>query len=163
MIDIKDLHHKAFTGEAKAAIRLKIYAERADLDGYAQIAKLFRVISYSEEIHASRSLRMLKEIKSTEENLASSFESEKKVAEIAYDGFIKSAIEAKDAASEIIFTQSRDVEDTHSKLYQKAMNHMLDDSQTDYYVCKVCGYVSDFIEPDVCPVCKAKKDQFVKF
>ncbi len=70
MSDIKELHHKAYTGEAKAAIRLKLFAEKAEKDGYKQIAKLFRVISYSEEIHAARSLRMLKEIKSTEENLA---------------------------------------------------------------------------------------------
>ncbi|MFC1669588.1 rubrerythrin family protein [Spirochaetota bacterium] len=163
MSDIKDLHHQAYTGEAKAAIKLKLFADKADQDGYKQIAKLFRVISYSEEIHAARSLRKLKQIKTTEENLAESFESEMKVANLAYSKFIKEAIDAKDTASELIFTQNRDVEEIHSKLYQKAMNHMLDESEAVYHVCKVCGYVSDFIELDVCPVCNAKKDQFITF
>ena len=162
MSDINNLHHQAYTGEAKAAIRLKIYADKAEQEGYAQIAKLFRVISFSEEIHASRSLRALREVMATEENLAASFESETKVAGIAYEGFIKAAIEAKDAVSETIFSQSRDVEESHAKLYQKAMNHMLDENETAYYVCKICGYVSDFIEPEVCPVCKAPRSQFVK-
>jgi len=162
MSNIKNLHHQAYTGEAKAAIRLKIYADKAEQEGYVQIAKLFRVISFSEEIHASRSLRALREIKSTDENLAASFESETKVAGLAYESFIKAAIEEKDAVSETIFSQSRDVEEIHAKLYQKAMNHMLDENETTYYVCKICGYIYDFIEPDICPVCNAPSDQFVK-
>jgi rubrerythrin len=39
------------------------------------MARLFRVIAFSEEIHGARALRVLKEVKSTEENLAASFES----------------------------------------------------------------------------------------
>ncbi len=46
-------------------------AERSDLP---QIARLFRVIAFSEEIHGERASRMLKEIRSTEENLKESFE-----------------------------------------------------------------------------------------
>jgi len=163
MSDINDMHHKAYTGEAKAAIRLKLYADKAEEEGLEQITKLFRVISYSEEIHAGRSLKKLKEIKNTEENLAASFESETRVADLAYSEFIKAAIDAGDKVSETIFTQNRDVEKQHAILYQKAMNHMLDDNNTIYHVCRVCGYVSDFHELDVCPVCNAPKEKFVTF
>jgi len=55
------------------------------------------------------------------------------------------------------FTQSRDVEEGHSKLYKSAMSDMVSDRVTTYYVCSVCGYVSDGVLPDECPVCGAKR------
>jgi len=160
---LKDALHQAYAGEAKALLRLKAYAEKADQDGYPQIAKLFRVISFSEEIHGKRALRLLKETKSTEENLAASFESETKVAGVAYDAFIKMANEEDNQAAAVFFSQSRDVEDVHSKLYKEAMGHMMEERETTYYVCKVCGFVSDNVLPDECPVCGAKKEQFIEF
>lgn len=163
MDKIKEAFHQSYTGEAKAALRLKLYADKADEDGYPQIAKLFRVIAFSEEIHGARSLRKLKEIKSTEENLAASFESEVQVADIAYNEFIKLANELGDEVSATILSQSRDVEDTHAKLYKEAMVNMMEERDTTYYVCKVCGYVSDGILPDKCYVCGAGKDEFVSF
>jgi rubrerythrin len=55
--------HQAYTGESKASLRLKVYAEKADQEGYPQLAKLFRVISFSEELHGKRALRLLKEVR----------------------------------------------------------------------------------------------------
>ncbi len=163
MDKIKEILNKAYEGEAKAALRLKVYAEKAEQEGYRQIARLFRVIAFSEEIHGSRALRVLKEIKSTEENLAASFESETRVAEVAYDQFVKSAEAAGDKTAVLHFSQSRDVEETHAKLYKQAMAHFMEERETTYYVCKVCGYVSDGVLPDECPVCNARKEQFVEF
>ena len=160
---IKDAMHQAYTGESKAGLRLKVFAEKADQEGYPQLAKLFRVISFSEELHGKRALRLMREIKSTEENLAESFESETRVAGVAYDNFIKYAEEVGDQAASIYFSQSRDVEETHAKLYKEAMDHVLEERLTTYYVCDVCGYVSDGILPEECPVCGAKKDRFVTF
>ena len=71
---IQDALKQAYVGEAKAALRLKVYAQKADDEGYKQIARLFRVIAFSEEIHGIRALKVLKEVKTTEENLAASFE-----------------------------------------------------------------------------------------
>lgn len=159
---IKDAFHQAYVGESKAALRLKIYAKKAENEGYPQIAKLFRVISFSEEIHGERSLRMLKEIGSTEENLQASFESETQVAGVAYSEFIKLAADAEDKAAAAIFTQSKDVEDVHGKLYKEAMSHMMEERETTYYVCTVCGYVSDGALPDQCPVCGAPGEKFTE-
>jgi rubrerythrin len=159
---IREAFYTAYVGEAKAALRLKVFADKAEEEGYPHIAKLFRAIACSEEIHGTRSLRMLKEIQCTEENLAASFESETKVAGVAYNGFIKMATEADDVPSATLFSQARDVEDTHAKLYKEAMTHMLDERETTYYVCKICGYVADGFLPDECPICNAKKDHFVE-
>jgi rubrerythrin len=160
---IKDAIHQAYAGESKASLRLKVFAEKADQEGYPQLAKLFRVISFSEELHGKRALRILREIKSTEENLAESFESETRVAGVAYDRFIKDAEEAGDIPASVYFSQSKDVEEIHAKLYKEAMDHVLEERQTTYYVCDVCGYVSDGVLPEECPVCGAKKDRFVTF
>lgn len=160
---IRNVLNLAYVGEAKAALRLRVYAQKAEAEGYKQMAKLFNVIAFSEEIHGARALRVLREIKSTEENLAASFESEKQVAEVAYDKFVKLAEEAGDKEALLQFSQSKDVEETHAKLYKQAMSHFMEERETDYYVCKVCGYVADGTMPDECPVCGAKKEQFVAF
>jgi rubrerythrin len=160
---IREALQQAYVGEAKAALRLKVYAQKADDEGYKQIARLFRVIAFSEEIHGIRALRVLREIKTTEENLAASFESEKKVAEIAYDQFVKMAEQVGDKASLLHFSQSRDVEETHANLYKQAMANLMEERDTTYYVCKVCGYVSDGSLPDECPICGARKDKFETF
>jgi rubrerythrin len=73
------------------------------------------------------------------------------------------AEQAGDKASLLHFSQSRDVEETHAKLYKQAMNHFMEERETVYHVCKVCGYVADGVLPDECPVCAAKKDQFTTF
>ncbi len=160
---IRDALNQAYGGEAKAALRLRVYAQKAEAEGYKQMAKLFNVIAFSEEIHGARALRVLREIKNTEENLAASFESEKKVAEVAYEKFVKLAEEAGDKEAVLHFSQSKDVEETHAKLYKQAMSHFMEERETNYYVCKVCGYIADGTPPDECPVCGAKKEQFVAF
>ena len=163
MDELNEALYQAYVGEAKAALRLKVFADKAEKEGYPQIAKLFRVIAFSEEIHGTRALKLLKEVKSTEENLAASFESEQKVAGVAYDEFIKLAEKAGNKAAVLHFSQSRDVEEVHAKLYKEAMTHFLEARETTYYVCKVCGYVSDGVLPEECPFCGAKKEMFDRF
>lgn len=160
---IRDSLKRAFDGEAKAVLRLTVFAEKADEEGYPQIGKLFRVIAASEAIHGTRALKLLREIGSTEENLAASFESEESVAQVAYAEFIKQAIDTGNRAAALYFTHSRDVEETHARLYKDALNAMASDQETSYYLCQVCGYVSEGSVPDTCPVCQAPKEQFFEF
>ena len=151
---------QAYAGEAKAALRLKVYAEKAEEEGYPQLAKLFRAIAWSEEIHGKRALKTLKEIKTTEENLEESFQSEQGVAAVAYSQFVREAEAEGNRAAVLHFSQSRDVEETHAKLYKEAMNHLLEERETTYHVCLICGYVADGVQPEVCPVCSAGKEMF---
>jgi rubrerythrin len=160
---IREALHEAYTAEAKAALRLKVFAKKAEEEGYPQIAKLFRVISFSEEIHGERALRVLREIGTTEENLEESFQSETNVAQVAYDRFLKMAYELEEKGAAWHFTVSRDVEETHGKLYKAALNHLMEDRQTTYYACSVCGFVSDGVLPETCPVCGAPREKFIRF
>ena len=163
MAGVRDALREAFVGEAKAALRLKVYAERAAEEGYPQIAKLFRVIARSEEIHGERALRLLGDLRTAEENLAASFASEQGVAKVAYAAFIRLAEAEGNRAAALHFSQSRDVEGSHAALYKEAMNHLLTERETSYHVCTVCGYVADGLPPANCPVCGAAADQFSHF
>jgi rubrerythrin len=160
---LKEAFHKSYEAEAKAALRLKIFAKKAEQEALPQIVKLFRVIAFSEEIHGERSFLMLKEIKDTDTNLKDSFFSETRVAGVTYDQFVELAEEIGDTTASTIFSNSRDVEEGHAKLYKNAINHLIGERETTYYVCQVCGYVSDGVCPDLCPICSAPRDQFVEF
>src|SRR3989304_5907715 len=160
---LKEDFHKIFEGEAKAALRLKLFAKKAYQEDLPQIAKLFRVISFSEEIHGERAIRMLREIKDTDTNLKESFQSETSIAGVAYDHFVEIAEEIGDITASTIFSNSKDVEDGHANLYKKAINHLIGERETTYYVCQVCGYVSDGVCPGTCPLCSAPQLQFREF
>ena len=163
MAGTREALQQAYAGEAKAALRLQVYADKADEEGYPQIAKLFRVIAASEAVHGARALKVLREIRGTEENLAESFESEQQVAQVAYGDFVRQAEAEGNQAAVLHFSQSRDVEETHANLYKAAMNHLLEERQTTYHLCLVCGYVADGALPDVCPICGASRERFRSF
>jgi rubrerythrin len=151
----------AFAAESKAAIRNEAFARKADSEGYAQIGRLFRAISDAESVHARRYLLQMRgKIGSTEENIEKAFQNEIKANVEEYPKLIKDASDDGKESVLNAFSQSRDVESRHAQLYKKAMNDMLADRETEYYVCQVCGYVSEDEAPDNCPVCGAVKGKF---
>ena len=50
----------AFAGESQANRKYLAFAEKADKEGYAQAAKLFRAAAAAETVHAHAHLRALK-------------------------------------------------------------------------------------------------------
>lgn len=76
--------------------------------------------------------------RSPEENLEMAFQNEIKANVEEYPRLIKDAsVEGNKGASRA-FSQSRDVESLHAQLYEKAINDMVADRETEYYVCQVC-------------------------
>ncbi|MBN1954399.1 MAG: rubrerythrin family protein [Anaerolineae bacterium] len=156
--------YQAFVGEAKAHRRLLAFARRADEEGYPDVARLFRAVAYAEGVHADRHLQLLGEtvVRSTEENLQSSFERETSVSDNIYPRFIQEAEEEGERRAAIGFSHARDAEEAHAALYKKALNCMLREEPCRYSVCDVCGYVVEGEPPEACPVCGAKRDKFVE-
>lgn len=152
----------AFTGEAKAVVRLRAYASKAEEEDYPAVAKLFRAIAESEYIHALNSLRLLKIIKDTETNLEESLAREEKIAQVSYERFIQEAEQEEDKAASTIFSYARDVEERHAKLYERVLQHLVADEIPDYFVCQVCGYVADGVVPEKCPICGASEERFLR-
>jgi rubrerythrin len=154
--------YTAFIGEAKAYFRLTAFAEKADEEEVPQIAVLFRAIAEAERIHATRHLNLMKDliVKDTDSNLEYSFQQEKSVSENAYPEFIKDAEEEGEKSAVLVFSQARDAEEFHAKLYDQATYHLIRDEIKAYHVCQVCGYVTDAGIPEKCPICGAPKEKF---
>jgi rubrerythrin len=151
----------AFAAESKAAVRNAAFAKRAEKDGYSQIARLFRAVSDAESVHAHRYLLLMRgKVGTTEENLDTAFHNEIRANVEEYPKLIKDATDENSEGALRAFSNARDVESRHAELYKKAMNDMLADRETKYYVCQVCGYISEDEPPENCPVCGAVKAKF---
>jgi rubrerythrin len=153
----------AFAAESKASVRNDAFARKADAEGFALIARLFRAVSEAESVHARRYLMLMRgKIGGTEENLEAAFQSEIKANVDEYPDLIKDATEEEEEAALKAFSHARDVENRHAELYKKAMTDMLSERETIYYVCQVCGFVAEDEAPQNCPVCGAVKGKFKK-
>jgi rubrerythrin len=154
--------YDAFIGEAKAYFRLLAYAEKAAEEEVPQIALLFRSIAESERVHAMRHMNLMKDliVKDTDTNLEKSFQREKTISETAYPDMIKTAEDEGETAAALTFSQARDVETFHAKLYERAIYKVIKDEVSAYQICQVCGYITDRAAPDKCPVCGAPKEKF---
>ena len=151
----------AFGAESKAAARNAVFAKKAEMEGYTQIARLFRAVSDAESVHSRRFLMLMRgKIGSTEENLAAAFENEIKANAEEYPKLIREAAEEGQEAAQKAFTHARDVESRHAELYKKAINDMIAERETVYYVCQVCGFIAEDEAPERCPVCDAIKEKF---
>ena len=154
--------NEAFAGESQANRKYLAFAQKADREGYAQVAKLFRAAAEAETVHAHSHLRALKGVGSTAENLKEAFGGETYEYESMYPPMIAAAKEEDNKAAERSFTYANEVEKVHAALYQKAMDNLDSPTEVDYYVCSVCGYTCENKPPDECPVCNAKGKVFFK-
>jgi rubrerythrin len=150
----------AFQGEAEAFFRNTAYAERAAKDGYPQIAHMFRAIADAEAVHCRNALRLRGVVQDTETNLKAAFERELMAKNEKYPALIKDAEEEGERPAALIFSRARDVEEFHANIYKRALDHLMEERQTKYYVCSVCGYIGDGEAPDECPICQAAKEKF---
>jgi len=153
---------EAFAGESQANRKYLAFAKKADDEGFKQVAKLFRAAAEAETIHAHNHLRELKGIRSTKENLAEAIGGETHEFKTMYPAMIEDAKAEASAGAVRTFQYANDVEKVHAGLYQKALDDLGKNKETDYWVCKVCGNTVEGEPPDECPVCKAKKMAFYK-
>jgi len=156
--DLRD----AFAGESQANRKYLAFAKKADQEGYAQVAKLFRAAAAAETVHAHSHLRTLKGIGSTADNLKEAISGETHEFKTMYPAMIQDAKAEDNKAALRSFEYANAVEKVHAKLYENALAKMDGMAAADYWVCEVCGYTCENQAPDECPVCKAKKKAFFK-
>lgn len=151
---------EAFAGESQANRKYLAFAEKADREGYPQVARLFRAAAEAETVHALNHLRALKAIASTAENLKEAIAGESAEFQKMYPRMIADSVAEGHKEAERSFMYANEVEKVHARLYQKALETMADKKLVDIYVCPVCGYTVEGEPPDNCPVCKALKKLF---
>lgn len=169
----------AFAGESQARNRYDIYAEKAEKEGFPNVARLFRAIAYAEHMHAKSHFRVLREaeggltvagggfgFKSTSDNLAVAIEGETFEIEEMYPSYLKVAEEQDEKGAVRSFNWALEAEKIHQELYTKAKEAVDGGNDVDLgpvQICEICGWTVEGEAPDECPLCKAKKDRFRAF
>jgi len=143
----------AVTGEANASHRYTLFAQKADQEGYAQVAKLFRAAALAESIHEKNHESVLRglgvepkqpvldnvNVGTTRENLEVPIKGEANEADAMYPGFVEEARRQNVPAAVKSFTYALDTEKEHEKLFKDALEHLGHNAPSDYYVGKVSG------------------------
>jgi rubrerythrin len=151
---------EAFAGESQANRKYLAFAKKADDDGFFQVARLFRAAAQAETVHAHNHLKVLKGIKSTEDNLKEAITGEVEEFKEMYPAFIKVAKEENNKEAQWTFDVANQVEEIHADLYQKALASLGENVETIYYVCNLCGNTVEKEAPELCPICGAPKLEF---
>ena len=155
----------AFAGESQANRKYSAFAKKADKEGFAQAAKLFRAAAAAEEVHAANHLRAMKAIKSTKENMQAAINGEDEEWQNMYPGMIETAKAEGNKAAEISFDYANQVEQIHSKLYKSLLGDLEASAKKEtfpYYVCPVCGNTVEREAPGVCPICATLGSLFIR-
>ncbi len=151
----------AFAGKSQANRKYTAFSRKADKEGHAQVAKLFRAAAHAETVHALAHFNVLGEIKSTAENLEAAIAGENYEVVNMYPEFIKDAEAEDNKAAVRSFKWAWEVEKVHEQLYREALATLGKSTETyDYYVCPVCGYTVAKGAPERCPVCNTPGARF---
>ncbi len=154
---------QAFAGESQANQKYRAFAKKAEQEGYPNIARLFRTTAEAERIHAEGHLKALEEICSTVENLLAAIQGETYEYTQMYPPMLAQA-EADGHKAKRMFGYAVKAEEVHAQLYQLALEAVQqgkDLTETEFYLCPVCGRIEFGKPTEACPVCGTKPDKFV--
>lgn len=164
----------AYQGESNAHVRYLAFAKKADEEGYARAASLFRAAARAEQIHAANHAAVIRKlgltpeakidapaVKSTRENLQVAIAGETYERDVMYPTFIKEAEAEKNSAALRTFQFALEAETEHARLYTETLHNLEKmKTKTAFYVCAVCGYTCETLDFDRCPVCNHPKEKF---
>ena len=156
----------AFSGESQAHIKYSNFAERAEKEGFSNVARLFQATSFAEQVHASNHLKALEGIQSTAANLGSAIGGEMFEVDQMYPAYMAVAEKQGEKKALRSMTWAVEAEKVHAKLYGDAKQSVetgKDMVAVDIWVCTACGFTMEGLPPDKCPVCGSPKDKFRKF
>ncbi len=149
----------AFAGESQANRKYANFAEKAEEEGFKNVARIFRAASEAEAIHAKKLLKVLSAVGSTVENLKGSIKGETHEFTEMYPSFIKEAESEKRNDAVIAFNHAMKAEEVHAGLYKEAESVVSggkDLGDSNVWLCPVCGnVVRAGSPPEKCPICGA--------
>ena len=155
---------EAFAGESQANQKYRAFAEKAEKDGFKNIARLFRTTAEAERIHAAGHLGSLDGIGSTVENLKTAIGGETYEFQTMYPPMLKDA-EAEGHKAARMFRYALTAEAVHAKLYSLALAAAeagKDLDEVSFYLCPVCGHIEFGNPPEKCPTCNLPGNKFVQ-
>ncbi len=156
----------AFAGESQAHMKYLIFAGQAETEGLPNVARLFRAISFAEQVHATNHFKTLGHLGTTADNLQAAIGGETYEVEEMYPAFRAVAELQEEKGAVRSHSAALEAEKVHAGMYEKARQAVLagrDATVGDLYICEVCGWTVEGEAPERCPICGATKDRFRKF
>ncbi|HID27506.1 MAG TPA: rubrerythrin family protein [Methanosarcinales archaeon] len=170
----------AFAGESQANMRYLIFSNNAEKEGNPNVARLFRAISYAEQIHATNHYKELGDLTgaletnamapyglgNSSENLQTCIDGETFEIEEMYPVYIAVAEFQGERGARLTFDWALQTEKVHAGMFQKAKQAVDrgEDVKIDaIQICENCGYTIEGDAPDKCPICGVPKDRFRSF
>lgn len=164
----------AFEGESNARIRYRLFAVQAELDGYHDVASLFRAAARAEQIHAENHARVIRsmgaepkrtiqsvQVSDTAANLANAIKGEEYERDVMYPEFVAEAKESRQNAAARTFSYALDAEAEHAKLFRAALDALKPGlPEMKYYVCVVCGFTTSDVNIVHCTICNTPRERF---
>ena len=155
---------ESFAGESQANQKYRAFAKKAELEGFPNVARLFRTTAEAERIHAEGHLRALAEIVSTRENLQAAIAGETFEYTTMYPPMLEQA-KAEGHRAKLMFGFAVKAEAIHAELYQRALDAVeegKDLTEMRFYLCPICGNIEFGNPPESCPICGTAKAKFVE-
>jgi len=156
----------AFAGESQANRKYLAFAEKAEKEGYKNIARIFKAVAEAETIHALKHLEVAGKIGSTLENLQTAVEGEHYEFTTMYPEFIQEAQKENQSKAQKSFEFANEAEKVHGKTFDqlKALVESGKDMEDqEINLCPICGWVGAGEAPERCPICNAAAKVFHKF
>jgi rubrerythrin len=153
---------EAFAGESQANRKYLAFGRKAEQEGFANVARLFRTAAEAEAIHAFGHLNAMNGIGSTADNLRAAVAGETYEYTEMYPPMLQVA-EAENHKAKRMFGFAVKAEAVHARLYQMALEAVAqgkDMAETSFYLCPVCGHIELGKPPAACPICGAKGEKF---
>jgi rubrerythrin len=162
----KDYLKSAFSGESRAHMKYRIFADKAEEEGFKDIARLFRAIAFAERVHASNHLNALNGGNLTIDNLGIAIDGETFEVIEMYPAY-KAVAELRDEKKAVTSMHyALEAEKIHAALYGEAKDSAgagQDMEIGDIHICPVCEHTVVGKAPDRCPICGVQGDKFRKF
>ena len=154
----------AFAGESQANRKYLAFAKKAEQEGFAQIARVFRAAADAETIHAHGHLNNMGGVGTTLENLAAAVAGETYEYTEMYPPMVEQA-KAEGHKAKTLLDFANRAEKVHARLFAEALAALQagkDLSKMDVYLCPVCGDVEFGEPPEKCPICGAPASRYQK-
>lgn len=160
----------AFAAEAQTCCRYTFFAERAEQEGYKQVAATFRTLAAIEKEHARLWFRIINygDVPTTERNLLSASECERFEHASLYSRFADAAKEEGFARISNLMSEMARIEQAHESVLRQmhtdiVSGMMFCTENESPWRCMACDHsLTASAAPEVCPVCGAAQSTFEK-
>lgn len=169
----------AYKGETTASAKYEAYSQKAEEEGYHEIAMLFKAASKSESIHANNHKVVLAEagesvpdinpeftVNSTKENLMDAIAGETYEVTTMYPNFMINANKAGNQLAMVSLNYAYKTEQKHKVFYEKALAALESDTVESlpsvYFVCPTCGNTYETTAPKRCGISMTSGEKFIE-